>query len=72
MCRNYPRRTRRDPEEYYDHIYRAIPGSPFVSRIIDHPRKLVTHNLCADPYAAIPEEIYLERTCFDEGTEEIF
>lgn len=72
MRRNYPRRTHRDPEEYYDHIYRAMPEDPGVSRIIDHPRKMVIHNLCANPYTAVPEEIFIERTCFDEETEEVF
>lgn len=72
MRRNYPKRVNRDPEEHYDHIYRAIPGSPETSRTIDHPRKLVIHNLCANQYTAMPEEIFFERTCFDEEMEEVF
>ena len=62
----YPRRNYRDPEECYDHIYRAMPEKPAVSRIIDHPRKLVTHNSCANPYIAVPEVIDRERTCYED------
>lgn len=68
----YPRiRTaaRPDPAEHYDHIYRAIPEKPETSRIIDHPRKLVIINLCANPYTAVPEAIDRERTCYDEEDE---
>ncbi len=69
MRRNYPKRVRRDPEEHYDHVYRDIPEEPYVSRIIDHPRKLVIHNLCADPYIAVPDEIFTDRTCYDDEPE---
>lgn len=71
MRRNYPRNTHRDPEEYYDHIYRDMPGEPFTSRIIDHPRKLVIHNVCAHPYASSPRTISWTRTCFDDELEEV-
>lgn len=68
----YPRKNHRDPEEYYDHIYRPMPDEPTISRIIDHPRKLVIHNSCANPYIAVPEEIDRERTCYDYDEEEVF
>lgn len=71
MRRNYPRNTRRDPGEHYDHIYRAMSNQPSVSMIIDHPRKLVIHNVCADPYSAEPEEIFRARTCYDDELEEV-
>lgn len=61
-----PRRNYRDPEENYDHVYRAIPGEANVSRFINHPRKLVIHNTCANPWTAEVEEIFYERTCFDD------
>lgn len=64
MRRNYPNRVHRDPEEHYDRIYDALPDRPNVSRIIDHPRKLVTINLCANPYTALPEEVFWARTCY--------
>ena len=47
--------------ENYDVIYDFLPDQPHVSRIIDHPRKLVTINRCADPYRSEPIEIYRER-----------
>lgn len=62
MRRNYPRNSRRDPAENYDVIYDTMPDRPDVSRIIDHPRKLITVNLCADPYRAAPQEVYHEPT----------
>ena len=46
--------------EYYDNVYDFLPDHPNVSRIIDHARKLVTINRCADPYRAEPVEIYDE------------
>lgn len=70
MRRNYPRNSRRDPEEYYDHIYRYMPHKPHVSRIINHPRKLVIHNRCADPYCSEPEVIHRARTCFDDDSDD--
>ena len=66
MRRNYPKRSERPPEEHYDHVYRALPGEPYVSKIINHPRKLVIHNTCADPFNAVPEEVFVEKTCFEE------
>ena len=66
MRRNYPRRTHRDPAENYDVVYDAIPERQNVSRIVDHPRKLITINLCANLWMAEVEEIFYERTCFDD------
>lgn len=60
MRRNYPKRVQRNPEEYYDHIYEAMPDEPHISRIIDHPRKLVTINLCADMWDSAPVEKYTD------------
>ena len=60
MRKNYPRTIRRDPEEYYDHVYECFPDRPDISRFILHPRKLVMHNLCANPYAAELVEIFRE------------
>ena len=65
-----PRRNYRDPEENYDHVYRAIPGEANVSRFINHPRKLVIHNTCANPYCSEPKEIPWTRTCFDEDLDD--
>lgn len=48
--------------EYYDTVYDHIPDRPEVSRFINHPRKLVTINLSADPYYAQPLEIHHEPT----------
>lgn len=70
MRRNYPRNTRRNPEECYDHIYRAMPGRPHVNRIIHHPRKLVIHNLCADLHCSAPEEVFWARTCYDDDSDD--
>lgn len=64
MRRNYPRNSRRDPAENYDVIYDTMPDRPNISRIIDHPRKLITVNLCANPWTAEPKEIFWERTCY--------
>ena len=61
-----PRKNYRDPEEYYDHIYEDMPDRADVSKVIDHPRKLVIHNLCANPWTAMPEEIFYERTCYED------
>ena len=66
MRRNYPRRTHRYPAENYDVVYDTIPERQNVSRIVDHPRKLITINLCANPCTAEVEEIFYERTCFDD------
>lgn len=66
MRKNRTPRVRRDPEEHYDHIYEDMPDCPLVSRIIDHPRKLVIHNLCANPWMATVEEINWERTCYED------
>ena len=66
MRRNYPRRTHRDPAENYDVIYDNLPERQNVSRIVDHPRKLITINLCANPWTAEVEEIFYERTCYDD------
>lgn len=62
----FPRRIHRDPEEYYDVEYDTIPEMQDVSKIINHPRKLITINLCANPYAAHVEEIFYERTCYED------
>lgn len=67
----YPRRNYRDPEEHYDHVYETIPERQEICKIINHPRKLVTINLCANPYTAQVEEIFRERTCYDEELEEV-
>lgn len=67
-----PHRTRRDIEESYDVTYAVMPDIPHISRIIDHPRKLIIINLCADPWNAQPEEIYREPTCFDDDDEEYY
>ena len=61
-----PRRNYRDPEEYYDVEYDTIPEMQDVSKIINHPRKLITINLCANPYVARVEEIFYERTCYED------
>ena len=53
--------------ENYDVIYDFLPDLPHVSRIIDHPRKLVTVNRCADPFCSKPREIPHERAA--AGTE---
>lgn len=71
MRRNYPKRIHRAPEEHYDVVYDNFPDRQHVSRIIDHPRKLITINLCANPYTAEPEEIFISRTCYDEELEEV-
>lgn len=70
MRRNYPRGSRRDPAENYDVVYEAMPDRPEVSRIIDHPRKLVIINLMADGWMATPLEISRERTCYDDLEED--
>lgn len=62
----YPRKNYRDPTEYYDVIYDTIPERQEISRIIDHPRKLITVNLCANPYTAQVEEVFYERTCYED------
>lgn len=61
-----PRKNYRDQTEYYDVIYDTIPDRSEIGRIIDHPRKLVTINLCANPYTAQVEEIFYERTCYED------
>ena len=61
-----PRRNYRDPKEYYDVTYDAFPELQDVSKIINHPRKLVTVNLCANPYTAQVQEIFYERTCYED------
>ena len=43
--------------DYFDTEYDFLPDQPYTSKIIDHPRKLVTVNLCADPYHSEPVEI---------------
>lgn len=55
MRRNYTVR-RSNLAEYYDTVYDFLPDSR-ISRVIDHPRKLVTINRCADLYRAEPVEI---------------
>ena len=69
MRKNYPKRVHRDPEEHYDVVYDTIPERRETSRIIDHPRKLITINLCANPWTAEPEEIFYERTCYEDEVE---
>lgn len=46
----------------YDVIYDFLPDQPHVSRIINHPRKLIIINRSADPYYSRPREIPHERT----------
>lgn len=70
MRRNYPRRTHRDPAENYDVIYDNLPERQNVSCIINHPRKLITINLCANPYIAMPEEVFWERTRYEDELED--
>lgn len=70
MREDTPRRTRRDPEEYYDVVYDTMPDRQHISRIIDHPRKLITVNLCADPWTAEVEETFTERTCYSDELED--
>ena len=60
MRKNYPRAAQRNPEEYYDHIYANYPDQQDVSQIVDHRRKLVTINCCANPYIARPLDISYE------------
>lgn len=66
MRRNYPKRVHRDPAECYDVIYDTMPDRQHISRIINHPRKLIIINLCANPWTAAPEEIFRERTCYED------
>lgn len=70
MHKNYSHRARRPIEELYDVVYDAMPDRRDVSRIIDHPRKLVTINLCAYPWAAEVVEIAHGRTCYDDHGDE--
>lgn len=67
---NAPRRFYRDPAECYDVVYDVLPERQNVSRIIDHPRKLITINLCANPYIAMPEEVFWERTRYEDELED--
>ena len=67
---NAPRRFYRDPAECYDVVYDVLPDRQEVSRIIDHPRKLITINLCANPYIAMPEEVFWERTSYEDELED--
>ena len=46
----------------YDVIYRFIPKHPEISYIINHPRKLIVMNRCADPYNSRPKVVPYERT----------
>ena len=71
MRRNYPKRTCRDPEEHYDKVYDSMPDRPEVSRIINHPRKLITINLAANPYLAEAVEVFREHTCYEDDLEVI-
>ena len=57
MRRNYTVR-RSNLEEYYDVEYDFMPNYPQIERVIDHPRKLVTINRCADPRYAQPVEVF--------------
>lgn len=57
MRRNYTVR-KSNLAEYYDTVYDFLPDYPHISRITDHPRKLVTINRCADPYRAEPVEVF--------------
>lgn len=66
MRRNHPKRTQRRRIETYEHIYRSIPERPSVSLIIDHERKLVIHNQCANLFVAVPLEAFRD----DPGTDE--
>jgi|GEM_PF-5681239 len=69
MRHNYTVR-RSNLVENYDVVYKHIPEKQHVSRIIDHPRKLIIINMCCNPYDAMPEEIFYERTCFDTEEDE--
>lgn len=60
------RKNYRNPEEHYDHVFECMPDQQDTRCIINHPRKLVTHNLCANPYTAQSREIFRERTCYDK------
>ena len=60
MRKNYPRGTYRDPEEHYDLVYDFYPDQQEVSRIIDHRRKLVTINNCADYHFARTIDIHYD------------
>ena len=64
-----PRRNYLDPEENYDVVYDVMPDRPEVSRIINHPRKLITVNLSANPYMAEAVEVFRERTCYEDDLE---
>ena len=57
MRRNYTVR-KSNLAEYYDVEYDFLPDHPLISRIIDHPRKLITINRCADPYYAQPVDVF--------------
>lgn len=60
MRKNYPRAAQRNPEEFYDHVYASYPDQPDISRIIDHRRKLVTINNCADYHFARTLDIHYD------------
>ena len=66
----YPRKCNRDPEEYYDVVYDTVPERQDIYKIINHPRKLITVNLCANPYDSRIEEVFEERSCFKDYTSE--
>lgn len=57
MRRNFTIRKSSLPE-YYDTVYDYLPDMPHVSKIINHPRKLITINRSADPYYAHPMEVF--------------
>lgn len=57
MRHNYTVR-RSNLVDYYDTEYIFLADQPFVSRIIDHPRKLVLINRCADSRRAEPVELF--------------
>lgn len=57
MRHNYTVR-RSNLAEYYDVVYDYLPDMPNVSKVINHPRKLVTINRSADPYYSRPVEVF--------------
>lgn len=57
MRRNYTIR-KSSLTEYYDVEYDFMPNHPNISRVIDHPRKLITINRCADLHYAEPYEVF--------------
>lgn len=61
MRRNFTIRKSTLPE-YYDTVYDYLPDMPHVSKVTNHPRKLITINRSADPYYSHPMEVFHEPT----------